>query len=166
MSFKGMLGAIFEQATRWTAGQSLEPQSAETRQVEGLRSEGRVRHHTFTIDEPKDFGGSDLAPNPAEVALAALGASLEVTCRVYADYFGIPVKAIATSLKGDLDLRGFLDLAPEVRSGFQRIDVTVRIESDASDEEVERLMRQVRRSCPVLGIVRDATPVSLSVERT
>jgi len=165
MSFKVMLGNLFEQAKRWTPQQFIEPQAAETRQVEGLRSEGRVRQHVFTIDEPKDFAGTDVAPNPAEVALAALGASLEVTCRVYADYLGIPVTRISTSIKGDLDLRGFLDLAPDVRSGLSSVDVTLRIESRASQDDIDRLVRQVHRSCPVLDIVRGATPVNLTVER-
>ena len=165
MSFKTMMAGLFEQAKRWSPQQFIEPQAAETTQVEGLRSAARVRHHTITIDEPKDFGGTDLAPNPAEMALAALGASLEVTSRVYADYLGIPVATIATRIRGDLDLRGFLDLAPEVGSGMSRIEVTILIESAASDAEVERLLGHVRRSCPVLGMIRDATPVSLTVDR-
>src|SRR5262245_3319565 len=109
MSFKPLLAALFEKAKGWTGHQFLEPQAASTRQVVGLRSESRVRHLTMTIDEPTDFGGTDLAPNPIEVAMAALGASLEVTCRVYADYMDIPIRAITTEVKGNLDLRGFLD---------------------------------------------------------
>jgi uncharacterized OsmC-like protein len=95
--------------------------------------------------------------------LAGLGASLEVTCRVYADYLGIPVKSIGTSIKGDLNLRGFLDLDPRAPSGPERIDIVLRIETDASPADLERLMRHVRRSCPVLGLVRDATPVEIAV---
>jgi len=166
MSFSAMLAALFEQSKRWSDPQFLEPQAVETEQVDRLRSVARVRHHTMTIDEPKDFGGTDLAPNPAEVALAALGASLEVTCRVYADYLGIPVRRISTRIRGNLDLRGFLDLTPEVRSGMQAIEVRIRIESDASDAEIERLLRQVRRSCPVLDLLRDPTPISLTVDRS
>jgi len=165
MSFKQLLTRLYEQAGGWSAEQFLEPQSVTTRQVEGLRSEGRVRHHTLVIDEPKDFAGTDLAPNPAEATLAALGASLEVTCRVFADYHGIAVRSVATSVKGNLDLRGFLDLAPEVRSGFQGVDVTIHIDSDASDAEIERLIRQVQRSCPVLDVIRSPTAVGIRVER-
>jgi uncharacterized OsmC-like protein len=63
-------------------------------------------------------------------------------------------------------LRGFLDLTPEVRSGFQAIEVQIRIDSDASDADIERLLRQVRRSCPVLDLLRDPTPISLTVDRS
>jgi uncharacterized OsmC-like protein len=164
-SFKAMLGEIFEKAKTWAPAQLVEPQTVETRQVSGLRSEGRARQHVVTVDEPKDFGGTDLAPNPYEVALAWLGASLEVTCRVYADYLGIPVKSIGTQIRGDLNLRGFLDLAPDAPSGPERIDITLRIETDAGADEIERLMRHVRRSCPVLGLVRDPTPVTIEVAR-
>ena len=165
MSFRAMLAGIFEQAKTWGPAQFVEPQAVETRQQSGLRSEGRARDHVITIDEPKDFGGTDTAPNPYEVALAGLGASLEVTCRVYADYLGIPIKSIGTFIRGDLNLRGFLDLSPDAPSGPERIDVVLRIESDASEADLARLMRQVRRSCPVLGLVRDPTPVEITVER-
>jgi len=165
MSFKPMLTALFDQAREWTPEQFLEPQIAETRQVEGLQSEGRVRNLVIGIDEPLSFGGTDRAPNPVEVTLAALGASLEVTCRVYADYLGIPVHKISTVVRGDLDLRGFLDLDPQVRAGPPSLAVTLRIESEASDADIDRLVRQVHRSCPVLSLVRDPTPVSLTVER-
>jgi uncharacterized OsmC-like protein len=165
MSFKGMLAKIFELAKTWGPAQFVEPQTVETRQASGLRSEAKVRHHLVTIDEPTDFGGTDSAPNPYEVALAGLGASLEVTTRVYADYLDIPIKSIGTSIRGDLNLRGFLDLSPDAPSGPERIDVVLRIETDASDSDIERLMRQVHRSCPVLGLVRDPTPIDVRIER-
>ena len=165
MSFKAMLGRIFEQAKTWAPAQFVEPQSVETRQVGGLRSEGRVRQHVTTVDEPKDFGGTDTAPNPYEVALLGLGASLEVTCRVYADYLDIPVKSIGTRIRGDLNLRGFLDLSPGAPSGPEQIEVRLVIDTDASDADIERLMRHVHRSCPVLGLVRDPTPITIEIVR-
>ena len=87
-----MMDELFARASVMGPGQFVESEVVETRQAEGLRSEARARHLRFTIDEPTEFGGTDSAPNPAEVALAALGASLEVTCRVFADYMGIPVE--------------------------------------------------------------------------
>ena len=47
--------------------------SVDSRQVENLRSEARIRQFALTVDEPPTLGGSDAGPNPVELVLAALG---------------------------------------------------------------------------------------------
>ncbi len=136
--------------------------SGTTRQVEGLRSEARFGRHSFVIDEPTGFGGSDTAANPAEVMLGALGASIEVTCRVYAEYLGIPLDKVSVHLSGNLDTRGFFDTDVRVRSGFDRIEAKISIESPAGPDAIARLLNRVERCCPVLDTIRNGTPVTLS----
>jgi putative redox protein len=159
------LKALMEQHVRTARAaqpeQCLERYRGETRQVEGLRSEARFGKFTFAIDEPAGFGGSDTMANPAEVLLAALGASIEVTTRVYAAYLGIPLQSVAVELAGNLDIRGFFDTDPAVRSGFDQIEAKVRIESSASDADVARLLAKVDRCCPVLETLRNGTPLRL-----
>ena len=104
-----------------------------------------------------------MAPNPAEVALAALGASISVTCQAYADYYGIPIDGISIALSGELDTRGFFGLEPEVRAGFGEIEVTMTLGGTASQNDLDRLLAQIERSCPVLDMIRNATSVSLHV---
>ena len=38
--------------------------SVDSRQVEGLRSETKIRQFSLTVDEPPTLGGSDAGPNP------------------------------------------------------------------------------------------------------
>ena len=139
----------------------LERYVGETHQVDGLRSEASFGKFRFTIDEPTGFGGTDTAANPAEVLLGALGASIEVTCRVYAEYLGIPLEGVSVHLAGNLDIRGFFDTDPKVRSGFDRIEAKVRIKSAASNADIARLLARVERCCPVLETIRNGTPVRL-----
>jgi hypothetical protein len=48
--------------------------AADSRQVDGLRSETKIRQFSLTIDEPANLGGTDTGPNPVELVLAALAA--------------------------------------------------------------------------------------------
>ncbi len=138
---------------------------ATSRQVAGLRSEVALRQFTLAVDEPEALGGEDSAPNPVELLLASLATCQEITYRLYADALGIPLRGVSVRLKGDLDLRGFFAVEDDVRAGYQSIEAVVSLDSPASEQDLARLKETVDRHCPVLDIVRGATPVRLSLER-
>jgi putative redox protein len=139
--------------------------TAETRQVAGLHSEARIRQFKLDIDEPPALTGQDRGPNPVELILAALGACQEITYRLYADTLGIPIDRVSVSVSGRLDLRGFFAVDEGVRPGFKDVTATVKIDSPAPAEEIERLRASVDRHCPVLDILRSVTPVRTKVEQ-
>ena len=136
-----------------------------TVQERAFRTEGRFGHHLVVIDEPTSFGGTDSAANPAELLLAGLGASLSVTLRCHAALLGIDVGRIRVELAGALDIRGFFDADPGIRSGFADLRLNVQIESEASPEALARLMAAAERGCPVLDTCRGATPISIELVR-
>ena len=137
--------------------------STESRQINGFKSAIEARQFRFFADEPVTLGGKDSAPNPVEYLLAALASCQEVTYRLYADALDIPVDEISISLDGDIDLRGFLDVADDVRPGFLAITGTVTIDSPASEADIARLKAAVDRHCPVLDSLTNPTPVALAV---
>ena len=92
--------------------------SVDSRQVENLRSEAKIRQFSLTVDEPPALGGSDAGPNPVELVLAALATCQEITYRAYATALGIPLDSVSVKLDGVLDLRGFFAVDEGVRSGF------------------------------------------------
>lgn len=134
-----------------------------SRLAEGFRSEVSIRQHRLAADEPSALGGADSGPNPVELILAALGTCQEITYRAYATAMGIPLDSVSVELTGDIDLRGFFAVDESVRSGFQNISGTVNIESGASEVELQKLRAVVDAHCPVLDILTNRVPVSLSL---
>ena len=152
-----------QSALRDNPDQAVAAFSAATRQIAGLYSEAAIRDFRLAADEPPALGGGDQAPNPVELVLAALGTCQEITYRLYADALGIPLNGVSVKLEGRLDLRGFFAVDDGVRPGFSDIQATVTIDSPAHPDDIERLKVSVDRHCPVLDILRHATPVRLDL---
>lgn len=76
----------------------------------------------------------------------------------------IQVDDLEFELEGDLDLHGFLGLSEDVRPGYEQINLTYRVESDAPRERLEELCDYVQQTSPVLDIITNKVPVSISLE--
>jgi len=138
--------------------------SVDSRQVEGLRSETKIRQFNVTVDEPPNLGGTDTGPNPVEFVLAALATCQEITYRAYATALGIPLESVSVTLEGSLDLRGFFAVKDGVRAGFNDVRGVVNLKSSAPDAELAKLKDVVDAHCPVLDILRAPVPVDLMLE--
>jgi putative redox protein len=138
--------------------------AADSRQIEGLRSETKIRQFTLTVDEPPSLGGTDTGPNPVELVLAALATCQEITYRAYATALGIPLDGVSVKLEGTLDLRGFFAVKDDVRAGYNAVSGTVHLTSPASEAELAKLKEVVDAHCPVLDILRAPVPVDLKLE--
>ena len=133
--------------------------------VDGLKCEVRSGDHSMTIDETEMLGGTNQGPNPVEVVLSALGACQEITYRLYADKLEIPVTGVEVEVLGEIDLCGFFAVDDNVRPGYTDIMANVKIESTASDEDIQRLIEAVDAHCPVLDIISNSTPIKINVEK-
>jgi putative redox protein len=138
--------------------------SADSRQVEGLRSETKIRQFSVTVDEPPSLGGTDTGPNPVELVLAALATCQEITYRAYATALGIPLESVSVKLEGLLDLRGFFAVKDDVRASFNEVRGVVNLKSSASPADLAKLKEVVDAHCPVLDILRAPVPVDLRLE--
>lgn len=144
-------------------GQAVATFVAESHGQNGLHRRVTIRDFAVDVDEPPALGGTDQAPNPVEYALAALATCQEITYRLHAAALGIPLHEVSVRLEGDLDLRGFFGVDDTIRPGFKEIRGTVRFDSPAAPEQLQRLKEVVDAHCPVLDLFRNATPVRLEV---
>ena len=120
----------------------------------------RVSDHEFTIDEPATLAGTNLGASPVEHLLASLGACQVITYQVWAAKLGIALESVEVTLAGDLDVQGFFGLDPDVRPGFQSIDLTVRLNGPETSDRYAHLTKVVDDHCPVLDVLKVGVPVN------
>lgn len=129
----------------------------------GFRSEATSRDFTpVPSDEPSALGGTDIAPNPVEQLLGALGNCLAVGYAANATASGIELESLRIELQGNLDLHTFLGLA-DGHAGYETITARVSIQSRASSEELDQLHRKVVSTSPVGHTLQRAIPVSIEL---
>jgi len=137
---------------------------SETQWLTGARSRTKIKDFAIESDEPAVLLGSNTAPNAVEMVLAALGSCLAVGFAYSAAARGINLESMQLSVRGDIDLQGFLGLSDKVRPGYQNIQVICKLKSDASREMVEELFKHVINTSPMTDIIRNPVPVTISME--
>ena len=138
---------------------------ADSRLVNGFMSRVKARDFDIVVDQNKGMGGTDQGPRPSEYVLAALAACHEVTYRLYADALGIHLDEVSVSVTGHSDARGFFGMDDSVRAGFSHITGEIKVQTSASDQELERLREAVNQHCPVLDDLRNPVSVELDLVR-
>ncbi|MFZ0834709.1 MAG: OsmC family protein [Mycobacterium sp.] len=128
--------------------------------------EDATRNEPFTVDtdEPTVLLGENRAPNAGEYVLHALAACLTGTIAYHAAARGIALDRLETTIRGDLDLHGFLDLDSNVRPGYEQIQVTIEATGDFDDNQLAELASLTRYS-PVRDIVSSPVPVAIELAR-
>ena len=74
---------------------------------------------------------------------------------------GIAIASVASSLEGDLAVRGLLGLSAAVRTGYNNVRVRMRVKSAASAATLKGLAL----FSPVYDIVSNSLPVELVLEK-
>ena len=127
----------------------------------GQEDTSRTRPHVVDADEPAILVGTDKGANPVEHLLHALASCLTTGMVYHAAARGIAIEELESSLEGDIDLRGFMGIAPDVRKGYQNIRVSFKVKSDASAEQLKELCQ----FSPVFDTVRNPVAVTIDVQK-
>jgi len=128
----------------------------------GVEDTSRAAPFTLEGDEPPVLLGHNAGPNAVEAVLHALASCLMVGVAYNAAAMAIRVERLEFALEGDIDLHGFLGLSDAVRPGYQNVRLTYRMESDASPEQLDALWAQVKKTSPVLDILRNPVEVTIA----
>jgi len=121
-----------------------------SKHIYGLYTETAVRTHTVTADYPEPAGGTDRAPNPIELLLAALAACIEGALYGFAVHEGLRIDSVSIEIEGELDLRGLFMVDETAPAGFKGIQYSLKIESPEDEEKVRALAEKVIAHCPVV----------------
>src|SRR3954463_13834750 len=98
-------------------------------------------------------GGDGLSLCSGDMLLEALVACAGVTLRAVGTSLGLNITAGTVRAEGDLDFRGTLAVSKEAPVGFQAIRLSFELDSDATDEELETLLRLTERYCVVFQTI-------------
>jgi uncharacterized OsmC-like protein len=149
----------FRATNKWLGG---DKNRTTIKDFSGALGEHRTGIQAFIIDngEPDVLLGHDEAPNPVEWLLHALVGCVTTTTAYHAAAQGIAIEAIDSDIEGDLDLRGFLGLSPDVRKGYSAVRLRMRVKTKAEPPAIKALTAM----SPVLDVVARALPVSVQVE--
>ena len=107
-------------------------------------------------------GGSGQAACSGDMLLEALVACAGVTLNAVATALGIDLRDASLEAEGDLDFRGTLGLSKDVPVGFQNIRLQFTLDTDASDEQLDTLLRLTERYCVVFQTLAQAPKLAVS----
>jgi len=108
-------------------------------------------------------GGSGIELCSGDMLLEALVACAGVTLNAVATALGIALRGATLRAEGDLDFRGTLGVAKDAPVGFQDIRLEFTLDTDASEEQLDTLLRLTERYCVVYQTL--ARPPRLGVSR-
>ena len=125
----------------------------------------RSKPFVFTKDEPPVLLGKDHGANPVEYALTALAGCITTTLVFHAAAKGVKINKVESTLEGDIDIRGLLNLDDSVKVGYESIQINFKIDSDASEETLQELIELGKKHSPVANTISNATPVNISLSK-
>jgi uncharacterized OsmC-like protein len=105
-------------------------------------------------------GGDGTLLCSGDMLLEALVACAGVTLRAVATSLGIALEGGRVRAEGELDFRGTLAVDRDAPVGFREIRLSFDLDTDASEQELETLLKLTERYCVVFQTL--STPPQLS----
>jgi uncharacterized OsmC-like protein len=110
-------------------------------------------------------GGSGAELCSGDMLLEALVACAGVTLKAVATALGIPLKAGIVRAEGDLDFRGTLGVAKDAPVGFREIRLTFDLDTEATQEQVDSLIKLTERYCVIFQTLARPPKLGLAINR-
>ena len=136
--------------THWRVASAWQGGTHSRAQVDGFAIGGVdvSRRFAIDIDEPFEIGGGNAFANPQEYLLAALNACMIVGYTALCALQGITLQKLEITTEGDIDLRGFFGIEPNVAAGYRKLHSTVVIKGDGTEEQFRKIHEMVLATSP------------------
>lgn len=119
---------------------------------EGSRFIAQARTHQFTIDQPKEKGGSDSGMNPLEVFMSSLGSCVAFYARKYCKDTNIDPSGLVVDVESEL--------SQDRPFRFKDIKVTISLGQDIGNKR-ESLLKFVS-NCPIHNTIASHPNVEIT----
>jgi uncharacterized OsmC-like protein len=130
---------------------------------EGLTCDIEEGAWMLTADMSEKHGGNGAGPNPGVLGRAALGSCLAIGYSMWAARRGIPLTSLEVEIQADYDSRGEYGV-DEVPPGYREVRYVVKVESEAPEADVLRLLEEAEKHIPYLDIFRNPQKVRREVQ--
>ena len=110
-------------------------------------------------------GGDGASLCSGDMLLEALVACAGVTLAAVSTALAIELRSGDVTAEGDLDFRGTLGVDRDVPVGFRSVRLAFELDTDASDDEVDKLIALTERYCVVYQTIMGGTAVEVSHTR-
>src|SRR5262249_23942501 len=138
------------------------------------RSEARVKSFVFdgteiprnfsiVADEPPELLGQNSAPNPQELLMAAFNACIMVGYVANAAVMGVTLENVEIATDGELNLRGFLGIDPNVKPGYDSNSYRLRMNGNGTREQYQAIQEQVVTTSPNYFNIAQAVHVAATL---
>jgi uncharacterized OsmC-like protein len=104
-------------------------------------------------------GGNGMSVCSGDMLLEALVACAGVTLASVATALEITLRDAVVRAEGDLDFRGTLGVSKETPVGFQHIRLHFDLDTDASEEQLSKLISLTERYCVVYQTLRQSPQI-------
>ena len=111
-------------------------------------------------------GGDGSLVCSGDMLLQALVACAGVTLRAVATSLQINVAGGTVTAEGDLDFRGTLAVSKDAPVGFRSIRLAFDLDTDASEEQVQTLLRLTERYCVVYQTLAHPAQMTMTAAGT
>jgi uncharacterized OsmC-like protein len=108
-------------------------------------------------------GGDGTLLCSGDMLLEALAACAGVTLRAVATSLGIEVESGSVRAEGELDFRGTMAVDRDAPVGFRAIRLSFELDTEASAEELETLLKLTERYCVVFQTLSAPPELSASL---
>jgi len=108
-------------------------------------------------------GGTGMLACSGDMLLQALVACAGVTLNAVATAIGVNIKNGSISAAGDLDFRGTLGVSKEASVGFTAIRLSFDLDTDASEEQLQSLLKLTERYCVVYQTLVSSPKVEVNI---
>jgi uncharacterized OsmC-like protein len=132
--------------------------SAESRLGEGISCSVNTGRTLASAGLHPATGGDGTELCSGDMLLEALAACAGVTLKAVATSIGIDIRDGTVHADGDIDFRGTLAVAKDAPVGFREIRLRFDLDSDASADDLDTLIRLTERYCVVLQTL-EASPL-------
>ena len=109
-------------------------------------------------------GGDGLLVCSGDLLLEALVSCAGVTLRAVSTAINVDIKDAVIRAEGDLDFRGTLGVSKEVPVGFSEIRLSFILDTNASEDQIQNLLKLTERYCVVYQTLISATAVKTKIE--